>query len=373
MNVLMMPTWYFEKNNPLAGIFTTEQSIDLKKYCDVAVYYPFDTTMDGEFSCAFEKNLLTFRSKIIKSRIPKFTTISNIIRIIRDFKRIKKEFKPDLIHAHVAGQAGFYAVILGKLFKVPVIITEHCPPDMLINNKRSYNIVKYVYKNSKRNICVSRHLSNSLNEIYPNIKFDVIYNGIKQPIIDQIDISNKIEINQINISFVASFYDKNIKGMQYLLPAIKKLIGKGYKLQLHIVGGGEFEEYYIEKSKELGIFDNCKFYGYRSKEEVLSIVNMTDFMISSSLTETFGCAIAEALMLGKPVVITDSGGPQDFVNDKVGIIVKKESTEELVRGMEAMIRDLNNYDNSSIAEYSKQEFGISFVSKKYMKIYNIIT
>ncbi|AGY76821.1 hypothetical protein [Clostridium autoethanogenum] len=63
MNVLMMPTWYFEENNPFAGIFTTEQSIYLKKYCNVAIYYPFDTIMDEKFSNRYEKQILTYRGK----------------------------------------------------------------------------------------------------------------------------------------------------------------------------------------------------------------------------------------------------------------------------------------------------------------------
>ncbi|AGY76822.1 glycosyltransferase [Clostridium autoethanogenum] len=304
-----------------------------------------------------------------KSKIPKITKIINLVRIIKEFRYIKKKFKPDIIHAHVANGAGFYAVILGKLFKIPVIITEHSPSNLIISGRLSYYIVKYAYKNSKYNVCVSKHLMNELNRIYPYIKFDVIYNPIRIPKNLDNSILNNKQLGYINISFVSVFYDKYIKGMQYLLPAIKELKEKGYKILLHIVGDGKFQKYYIEKSKELNISDFCKFYGYCSKKQVFNIVNMSDFMVSSSLTETFGCAIAEALMIGKPVVITNSGGPEDFVNDKVGIIVKKESKEELVKGIEQMIRYLNDYDSSYISKYSKQKFEMDAITRKYMDIY----
>ncbi|MBK9055132.1 MAG: glycosyltransferase [Chloroflexi bacterium] len=37
---------------------------------------------------------------------------------------ITKGFRPDIIHAHVY-RAGAMGIILGKLFKIPVVITEH--------------------------------------------------------------------------------------------------------------------------------------------------------------------------------------------------------------------------------------------------------
>lgn len=368
MNILMMPTWYFEANNPFAGIFTTEQSINLGKNCNVAIYYPLDTTMDRKFSSGYEKELLTYRSKLLKSKIPKISTAANAIRIIKEFRLIKREFKPDLIHAHVANPAGFYAVMLGKIFKIPVIITEHCPSNMLVNSKLNYYMANYAYKNSKYNICVSEYLRDNLKAMYSEINFDVIYNGIN--IAENIEMGELKETkDKINISFVAGFYNKDIKGMQYLLPAIKKLRGKGYNIILHIVGGGKFQQHYINISKELGIFPICKFYGYLEKEKTLKIVSNTDFMVSSSLTETFGCAIAEALMLGKPVVITNSGGPESFVNDQVGVIVKKESVEELALGIEKMIKNIKKYNNNNILQYAIGKFSMPVISQRYLAIY----
>lgn len=369
MNVLMIPTWYFETNNPLAGVFTTEQSIDMKKYCNVAIYYPFDTCMKGKYSSNIEKELLTYRSRWRKYKIPKLTNIINLIRIIREFSFIKKEFKPDIIHAHVASRAGLYSIILGKVFNIPVMITEHCPVDMMIKNRVSYYIVKFAYKRSKYIACVSNHLRDELKKIYKKINFDVIYNGIKIPDNIRVGLHKIKKSDTIHISFVANFYDKEIKGMQFLLPAIHKIIDKGHNIILHIIGGGDYQEYYIKKANELGILHNCIFYGSLSKDKTLEVVDKTHFFVSSSLKETFGCAIAEALMLGKPVVITTSGGPEDFVNERVGIIVKSGSCEELVIGIDKMIYQLDNYDKFYISDYSKSIFQIDAISRRYLTLY----
>lgn len=52
MNVLMVPSWYAkdEKGEFLSGTFHFEQAIDLQKYCNIAIFYPFDQIMKERFS-----------------------------------------------------------------------------------------------------------------------------------------------------------------------------------------------------------------------------------------------------------------------------------------------------------------------------------
>ena len=117
----MIPTWYSPADAEVltAGVFHYEQSMALKKYCNMALYYPFDTDLTCDFAKSEERGLLTYRSRLYPGKIVKYAFW------IRDFMKIKKEFQPDIIHAHVASMAGRLAIVLGKLFKIPVVITEH--------------------------------------------------------------------------------------------------------------------------------------------------------------------------------------------------------------------------------------------------------
>ena len=49
MNILMMVSWYTKKGQDKleAGVFHYEQSMDLNQYCNMAIYYPFDTDMEA--------------------------------------------------------------------------------------------------------------------------------------------------------------------------------------------------------------------------------------------------------------------------------------------------------------------------------------
>lgn len=365
MNILMMVSWYSPKEaeSMQAGVFHYEQSIDLKSKCNVALYFPYDNTQKEKFSYDNEHGLLTFRTKRTKNRI------WSDIKIILHFMKIRKRFKPDIIHAHVATVVGKYAVIIGKLYNIPVIITEHTPTQLVNYDKKTLRkIGHFVYKNSKFNACVSPFSKNELELMFPDCQFDVVYNGVLQPQVSKYNEQYAKE-GYYNMSIVATFYSEWIKGYQFLLPAIKIVKDKGYNVMLHIVGGGEFQKKYEKLAKELGIWDNCIFYGNCNKEKVYNIINQMNFGLSTSLIECSGVSVQEALMLGKPMVITKSGGADSLVNSNNSIVVEKGSEQEIANGITEMIDHLNDYNSESIKKYAINKFEISQISDIYYSVY----
>lgn len=207
MNKLMMVSWYSPREEEMsAGIFHYEQSIALQKYCNVALYYPNDPMKSCKLSKNTEKGLLTYRSYGSKFKFLK------CFRIFSSFCKIKKDFAPDLIHAHVAfGAAGMFAIALGKLFRIPVIVTEHNPIELInFDNFFVRKMIQWVYHNSKANICVSTDLKNKLEKIYPKETFQVIYNGIINPKFIERDRQIYAKEGYVNCCIVAAFYDKDI-------------------------------------------------------------------------------------------------------------------------------------------------------------------
>src|SRR5699024_1630138 len=122
------------------------------------------------------------------------------------------------------------------------------------------------------NICVSLDSMSRLQKYFPKAKFKLIYNGIIDPQLLEEDNYIYRRKDYVNCCIVASFYAKEVKGYQYLLPAIKNLVECGYKILLHICGGGTYFEYYKKMAYELGIEDNCIFYGQCERKKVYSIV-----------------------------------------------------------------------------------------------------
>lgn len=369
MNILMIPTWYSPANAEVltAGVFHYEQSMALKKYCNMALYYPFDTDLTCDFAKSEERGLLTYRSRLYPGKIVKYAFW------IRDFMKIRKEFQPDIIHAHVASMAGRLAIVLGKIYKIPVVITEHNAIELMgLESKKMRKINQFAYHNSRANVCVSSDSMNRLKTFFSNEQYQVIHNGIINP--NSIEKSETLyaKAGRINCCIVAAFYSKEIKGYQYLLPAMKRLLDKNLPITLHICGGGDYFDYYVNMAEELGISENCIFYGNCNRNKVYDIIRQMDFSISASIFECSGVSVQEAMLLGKPLVVTKSGGANSLVNEDTAIVVERESTEALVEGIEQMVQRLSEFDEDKIKSYAFVNFEIDEVSKKYVSLYSNI-
>ena len=369
MNILMIPTWYSPLDAEVltAGVFHYEQSIALKKYCNMALYYPFDPDLKSDFVRNEERGLLTYRSRLYPRRVWKY------LRWILDFRKINKEFRPDILHAHVASMAGRFAVLLGKIYRIPVVITEHNAMELMgLHSWKMRKINQFAYSNSKANVCVSSDSKERLQQVFPKEKFQVIHNGIVNPNTIENDGKTYAKEKRINCCIVAAFYNKEVKGYQYLLPAMKELLDKGLPVTLHICGGGEYLDYYVQMAKELGIFEHCIFYGNCKREQVYSIVGQMDFSISASIFECSGVSVQEAMLLGKPLVVTKSGGANSLVNSETAIVVERESVSALSEGILQMVERLPQFDDKKIREYAFAQFEIDEVSKKYVQLYEKI-
>jgi glycosyltransferase involved in cell wall biosynthesis len=375
MKVLMVVSWYSPKDAPVmtAGVFHYEQSMALKPYCDMALYYPYDTDLVENFSKSEEKGLLTYRRKKKPLRIPKVSAFLHQLRIFSDLHRICKEFKPDVLHAHCSIPAGQIVALFGKKYGYPVVITEHNPMEQLPLDRPSVRKkIDYAYGHSSANVCVSINSMERLKEAFPAHNFQVIYNGIINP--DSLPKENQTYAvpGKINCCIVAAFYSQDIKGYQYLIPAMKQLKEQGVPIVLHICGGGDWFAHYVSMAKDLDVEDVCIFHGSCSREKVYSIVSQMDFNISASIFECSGVSVEEALLLGKPMLVTRSGGANSLVNDDVAIVVDRGSTQALVDGIHAMIKRLPDFNAAVIKDYAWHNFEIDQVSQQYECLYRSV-
>lgn len=369
MNVLMMVSWYTPHNEKLKiGIFHNEQAVDLLKCCNTAIYWPYDSTIDVAATKHKDWGIITYRSRYDIKK--KFRNRWNMYRTMR---RIVKEFKPDLIHAQVATEAGRFAVALGKLFRIPVMITEHSAPEgSEVDHFPHYYYAKFAYGGSKYNACVSDSLREHLEGLFPQYEFHTIYNGTKvvpERMAGEEQCCRYRVPGAVNCVIAANFYNREIKGFHILLPVMARLRERGVSVVLHLLGDGEHMEYYKNMAKELGISEICIFHGHCAKDEVYEVFWEMDFLVSASLFESFGCSLVEAMMTGMPVVATRCGGPESIVNSDNGILVEKNNEDALYAGMKKMCGSYGTYAKEKIREYAIEHFSMDTVSRQYAQLY----
>jgi glycosyltransferase involved in cell wall biosynthesis len=63
-----------------------------------------------------------------------------------------------------------------------------------------------------------------------------------------------------------------------------------------------------------------------------------DIFVFPSTTDTFGNVVIEAQASGVPVIVSDSGGPKELVEDNEnGLITKSHDVEDFVRAIRTLI------------------------------------
>lgn len=367
IRVLMMVSWYSPAEEGMKiGVFHNEQARALQQYCDVAIYCPYDRVITECCTKSVDWGVLTYRSRY---HIQK--KMRNRRYMFRAMRRIKREFNPDIIHAHVATEAGRFAIVLGKLFHIPVMITEHSAPEgSEVDRFPHFYYAKFAYGHSRYNACVSDYLTEYLRKLFPKYQFETIYNGIEDCGCPAAKERGTREIP--SCTMVANFYHKDIKGFHILIPVLARLKKEKKPILMQFVGDGEYLAYYKGEAERLGVADQCIFYGHCDRNEVNRILSESDFLVSASLFESFGCSIAEALMAGLPVVATACGGPNSLINKDNGILVEKGSEEALYDGISKMLKSYGKYDNKKIKKQAEERFSMRVVTEKYVDIYKRI-
>lgn len=130
-----------------------------------------------------------------------------------------------------------------------------------------------------------------------------------------------------------------IKHLELLIESFAGLEGPDTHL---LLVGPEVDSGYASRLKALvrtlGIADRTHFYGTVHGQAKAELLMDVDVVVLSSYSESFGIAIAEAVVSGTPVVVTEECGIAPHIRDRVGL-VSKPSTEEFRAAMSRLLTD----------------------------------
>lgn len=124
---------------------------------------------------------------------------------------------------------------------------------------------------------------------------------------------------------------KKIKGQDILLEALKRIDKEGEgQYTVLIIGKIPDSEYGRSIREKAGQYPNVQMTGECTREEMAQYYQEVDVLIIPSREETMSMVATEAMMLGKPCIISDASGMADYVDEYVnGLRFVSGDTEEL--------------------------------------------
>jgi len=126
------------------------------------------------------------------------------------------------------------------------------------------------------------------------------------------------------------------KNLELLGQVFKELLKRYPDLHLIVVGDGP----YLETMREELAGTPCLFTGYLEGEDLAAVFASCDLFVFPSTTDTFGNVVLEAQASGIPVIVSDSGGPQEnVIPGQTGFIVPGNDADSLLVAIEALLAD----------------------------------
>ena len=180
----------------------------------------------------------------------------------------------------------------------------------------------------------------------------------------------KEELEISKDQFVILFTGRIIKekGIDKLIEAIK-LLDIDYKLL--IVGnkgfGSETDNPYLDYLKTISeeIKDNIIFTGFISYSDLPAVYSISDVAVVPSVwEEPAGRVVIEAQLSGLPLVVSDSGGIEDYITHNSAIIVKRNS-DFVVN----LAKSISKIAKSEELQEKMRKEGVAFASKFTPKRY----
>jgi glycosyltransferase involved in cell wall biosynthesis len=166
-----------------------------------------------------------------------------------------------------------------------------------------------------------------------------------------------------------------LKNVRRLLEAFSVVRRAQPEVQLALIGKGldaDGELAFWARAKDYD--QNVRFLGPQSREVVAGLFYESAIHVHSSLEESFGLTIIEAMSAGLPVIAGSMSGATSWVLDEggCGVLVDMRNVEEMSAAMLSLIRDGDR--RQFLAEAGRSRFASRFrsdsVAKAHIKHYH---
>ena len=374
LNVLMFPAWYPSPARPFLATFHREHARATALYHDLVVLDAPREHTDGvrgrQVEEVVEDGIRIVRLRYGRAPVPKTTMVRYISAVIATYRAlVRSGFTPDVIHGHLYFIA-LPAVILGRLFRVPVVITENAECFATGLSRADRLEARLALGLADRVLPVSRSLRVLMEAQGVRARYEEIPNAVDTKVFYPDAVAAARGEGPYRLLTVARMMP--VKGVANLLRSLAVLRRLRTDFTLDIVGDGDHRAEYEALAASLGLGGHVRFLGFQSREAVADHMRAAHVFVLGSLTENCPCVLLEAMASGLPIVATDVGGVREFVPEHMGAFAPRENPEALARTIAAMLDRLASLDPAEMAAYARSRFSLEAVGAQVDRVYQAL-
>lgn len=243
-----------------------------------------------------------------------------------DLNRFFKNHKYDIVHYHSDSLSNVEPLIAARNNDVQIRIM-HCHNTNITSRLKMIYMFLHMLNKKRIDKIATNYLACSKKAREWAYGGTRIYNDA-QVINNCIDISkftndeikenelrNKLGISKDNFVLCHTGRFEKVKNHEFILDVFNKIKEKNNKAVLILVGNGTLYENIINKIQTMNLQSSVKCLGIR--EDINTILRISNAFIYPSLYEGLGISILEAEATGLPCIISDKVPDDAVINDNV--------------------------------------------------------
>lgn len=342
MRVLVLSSVFPNRQQPTLGVFIRERMRRVAESCELVVvapvpWFPFNRAIRGVRWAGVPSREVQDGIEVLHPRVFSVPGILKCldgvfyaISLAAYIRRLRRRFAFDVIDAHFAYPDGLGAVLLGRLFRRPVVITLRGSIVRLSGHALHRPQLRYALNAAARVLSVSDSLKVvAVGLGTPPEKIRVVPNGVDverfRPL-DRSETRTRLHLPRDRRILLSVGGLNEGKGHHRVMAALPRLLKEHPDLLYVIVGSERRSDTIRPLLNRLierdGLAEHVRIVGERPHDEIPLWLAAADVFCLATRSEGWANVLLEAIACGRPVVATRVGGNAEVVSSgELGILV----------------------------------------------------
>lgn len=251
------------------------------------------------------------------------------------FKKILREFKPDIIHSGYVWQVGILASGFHPHLSMP------WGSDILTEPDKSYIVRKLVNKTlvSADHIqCDAEFVKQKMIKDYglPPEKITVFPWGIDLKLFSKSDKNaarRKLNISEEKFVILFNRHLEPVYGVNILLEGFKKFVADKTDVMLLMLSEGSQKNTLLKFVTDNKLEEKISIIGKVANKELPVFLNSADVYASTSLSDGTSLSLLEAMACGLGIIVSDVPAIKEWVGDTNGLVIKRNDPDAAAAAM----------------------------------------